>query len=121
MKSLASFVFVLSFAAANADELADRGEYLVNLLSCDFCHTPGTMEGKADLKRRFSGSSVGIAYTAYAEPDRPGIVFPSNLTSDKKTGLADGAMKKSKPSSGQAWTNTDASKRPLCRGLVMRS
>ena len=72
---------------ADESELA-RGQYLVDLLGCGRCHTEGYLVGNEAHGPYLAGSQVGIAYTAYSEDDtNPGIVFPSNLTSDDYTGL----------------------------------
>ena len=71
--------------AAFADETQlQRGQYLVELLSCASCHTDGQLINDPNANRYLAGSSVGIAYS---NDERPGIVYPANLTSDKKTGL----------------------------------
>ena len=57
-----------------------RGEYLVSIMSCQDCHTPGTFYGKPDLTRRLSGSDLG-----WAGPW--GVVRPRNLTPDEETGI----------------------------------
>ena len=64
-----------------------HGEYLVEMLGCGSCHTDGALVGKPDMRRSMAGSSVGIAYTNPLENKNPGIVFPRNLTPDRKTGL----------------------------------
>lgn len=85
--AIAGLVLLTGIWAAAADQAsAERGEYLVALLSCGYCHTPGGMEGNPDSSRELGGSSIGIAYTAHDDPDRPGIIFPSNLT-PHSTGL----------------------------------
>jgi len=76
-------------AGASADEsdLA-RGQYLVSLLGCGRCHTEGYLTGNQPEGPFLAGSRVGIAYTAYSEDEnRPGVVFPGNLTGDHATGL----------------------------------
>lgn len=67
-------------AAAPAETPAQRGEYLVLVGGCDDCHTPGTMAGAADMKRRFSGSEI-----PWSGPW--GTTYAKNLTSDPETGL----------------------------------
>jgi mono/diheme cytochrome c family protein len=62
----------------------ERGEYLVNLLSCAACHTDGQLINKPRVDRYLAGSSVGIAYT---DDEKPGVVYPANLTPDPETGL----------------------------------
>lgn len=64
---------------AAADKLA-RGKYLVEAIGCNDCHTPGTFYGAPDFSRFLSGSEL-----AWEGPW--GLVFASNLTSDRETGL----------------------------------
>lgn len=64
--------------AASAD--ATRGQYLVSIMDCAGCHTPGALQGQPDPDRRLAGSGVGFATPA-------GIVYPPNLTPDPETGL----------------------------------
>jgi len=78
---LASLLPVL--ASADAAQVA-RGSYLVDLLSCAACHTDGQLINDPVAERYLAGSTIGIAYTNH---ERPGVVFPSNLTPDKETGL----------------------------------
>ena len=73
-------------AAAAEKASAERGEYLVALLSCGYCHTPGGMEDNPDSTRELGGSRIGIAYTPHKDPDQPGIIFAGNLT-PHSTGL----------------------------------
>lgn len=80
---------VVLAGGAQAETKVERGEYLVNLLSCAYCHTEGALVGRPDPKRYLSGSSIGIAYTPFKEPDLPAVVFARNLTSDQETGLGD--------------------------------
>lgn len=67
--------------------LVERGEYLVELLGCGGCHTDGALEGAPDMSKALAGSSIGIAWTNPFGNDRPGIVYPPNLTPDIATGL----------------------------------
>jgi len=57
-----------------------RGKYLVTLMSCTDCHTPGYFFGKPDNARFLGGSDVGFAIP-------PGVFHGPNLTPDKETGL----------------------------------
>ncbi len=63
----------------HADRVA-RGKYLVNMIGCNDCHTPGTFYGSPDLSRFLAGSEMG-----WAGPW--GTVYAANLTSDSETGL----------------------------------
>src|SRR5580765_7299459 len=64
--------------AAAVDPVA-RGRYLVTLMSCNDCHTPGYFYGAPDTTRRLSGSDVG-----WIGPW--GVVHARNLTPDS-TGI----------------------------------
>ena len=58
-----------------------RGEYLVAIMDCTGCHTPGTLLGKPDMARHLGGSEVGFQIPGL------GIFYPPNLTPDPETGL----------------------------------
>lgn len=58
-----------------------RGKYLVSIIPCTDCHTPGHFLGKPDLTRDLGGSDVGFAVPGL------GVFYGSNLTPDKETGL----------------------------------
>jgi mono/diheme cytochrome c family protein len=58
-----------------------RGEYLVSIMDCSGCHTPGALAGKPDFTRRLAGSDIGFRVPG------AGIVYPPNLTPDPETGL----------------------------------
>jgi len=46
---------------ANAtDWQAARGKYLLSIIPCTDCHTPGTFLGKPDMSRYLGGSEVGF-------------------------------------------------------------
>lgn len=75
-----------NFAPENLYQV-ERGEYLVELLGCGSCHTDGALEGVPDFDRALAGSGIGIAYSSPMGNERPGIVFPPNLTPDEETGL----------------------------------
>ena len=67
----------------------ERGKYLVELLGCGSCHTNGALSGQPDVERPLAGSRTGIAYTSPLENDRPGVVYPSNITPEQATGIGD--------------------------------
>lgn len=85
--SFALCLFVLSCAtaeppatvAAKQDPVA-RGRYLVTIMSCNDCHTPGYFYGAPDTNRMLSGSDVG-----WVGPW--GVVRARNLTPDTATGI----------------------------------
>ena len=67
---------------AHSDERqVQRGKYLVGIVGCGDCHTPGHFFGKPDPSRALSGSEVGF------EVPQLGVFYGSNLTPDKETGL----------------------------------
>ncbi len=68
-------------AANAADSQVERGKYLVSVISCTDCHTPGTFLGKPDMTRYLGGSDVGF------EVPGLGIFYGANLTPDKETGI----------------------------------
>ncbi len=65
----------------------ERGKYLVELLACGSCHTDGALEGVPNFNRSLAGSGVGIAYSNPLGTERPGVVYPPNITPDKETGI----------------------------------
>jgi hypothetical protein len=67
----------------------EHGRYLVELLGCGNCHTDGALIGEPDATRLLAGSAVGIAWSNPLEVRNPGVVYPSNLTSDPQTGIGD--------------------------------
>jgi mono/diheme cytochrome c family protein len=69
--------------------LVKHGEYLVELLACGACHTDGALEGSPRVGKALAGSSIGIAYMNPFNNDRPGVVYPSNITPDRETGIGD--------------------------------
>ncbi|MEM8817106.1 MAG: cytochrome c [Pseudomonadota bacterium] len=68
-------------------EQVERGEYLVELLGCGACHTDGALVGEANPARSLAGSRIGIAWSNPLGEKNPGVVYPSNLTSDVETGI----------------------------------
>lgn len=76
----AGLVVPLSAAGA-AETQVQRGKYLVSIIPCTDCHTPGTFLGKPDMKRYLGGSDVGF------EVPGLGIFYGPNLTPDDETGL----------------------------------
>jgi len=67
-------------SAAAQDQVA-RGKYLVTIMGCNDCHTPGALLGKPDMAHMLSGSDVGF------EVPGLGVFVGRNLTPDKETGL----------------------------------
>jgi hypothetical protein len=64
-----------------ADQQVERGKYLVNIIPCTDCHTPGSFLGHPDMTRYLGGSEVGF------EVPGLGVFYGPNLTPDKDTGL----------------------------------
>jgi mono/diheme cytochrome c family protein len=96
--------------AATPDQVqatrVERGEYLVNAMGCDDCHTPWVMgpNGPApDMTRRLSGHPEGLKVDQMPKLPEPwgfagtlsntawtgpwGISYTANLTSDPNTGI----------------------------------
>ncbi len=72
---------LVSSPSAYAQTQTQRGEYLVTIMDCTGCHTPGTFLGKPDMQRPLAGSEVGFQVPGL------GIFYPPNLTPDPETGL----------------------------------
>jgi mono/diheme cytochrome c family protein len=64
-----------------ASRQVERGKYLVSVISCTDCHTPGTFLGHPDMKRYLGGSEVGF------EVPGLGVFYGANITPDKDTGI----------------------------------
>ncbi|HEX7078281.1 MAG TPA: c-type cytochrome [Candidatus Eisenbacteria bacterium] len=62
------------------EDQVKRGEYLVETVGCESCHTPGGMYGLPDPQRRLAGSDVGWKGVW-------GVRYAPNLTPDEMTGL----------------------------------
>lgn len=77
-----------NFAPENRFEV-ERGEYLVELLGCGGCHTDGALEGAPIMARSLAGSRIGIAWMNPFNNDRPGVVYPPNITPDTETGIGE--------------------------------
>lgn len=90
--------------AQAADEVA-RGKYLVTVISCTDCHTPGNFLGKPDMARFLGGSEVGFVVPGL------GTFYGPNLTPDKATGLGNWTK-------AQIVTAITAGKRPDGRMLA---
>jgi len=66
--------------AMSAEQKVARGRYLVTVLGCSDCHTPGYLYGSPDTTRLLSGSELG-----WRGPW--GVSFAPNLTPDSTTGI----------------------------------
>ena len=78
--ALAAFVQPAEAQNKQNNQQIARGKYLVTLMGCTDCHTPGYFFGKPDNSRYLGGSDVGFAIP-------PGVFYGPNLTPDKDTGL----------------------------------
>jgi mono/diheme cytochrome c family protein len=79
--SLATLLVGLLTTAAGAETPAERGEYLVTVMGCTDCHTPGHFLGQPDMTRFLGGSDVGFEIPGL------GIFYGRNLTPDPETGI----------------------------------
>lgn len=79
-KAIAAAALSIAQPARSPEQLK-RGEYLVAIMDCTGCHTPGVLLGKPDPQRALAGSEVGFQIPGL------GVFFPPNLTSDPETGL----------------------------------
>ena len=66
--------------APGEPERVTRGRYLVTIMDCAGCHTPGALAGQPDPNRYLAGSNIGFGFPG-------GVVYPPNLTPDPETGL----------------------------------
>lgn len=64
------------------DDPVARGAYYASLMHCVMCHTPPGKEGAPDMSKAFAG---GFPMEIPLMGD--GVVYSSNITSDKKTGI----------------------------------
>ncbi len=72
---------MLSGTAAHAESQLERGAYLVQIMGCGDCHTPGHFFGKPDVAHKLSGSDVGFVVPGL------GYFWGTNLTPDRETGI----------------------------------
>ncbi len=79
---MAAMIACLPITAPHAaDTQVERGKYLVTIIGCGDCHTPGTFLGHPDMSRFLGGSDVGFGLPGL------GVFVGPNLTPDKATGL----------------------------------
>jgi mono/diheme cytochrome c family protein len=78
---LGSTTLAVSVTTADAASQVDRGKYLVTVMGCSDCHTPGNFLGHPDMSRFLGGSDVGFAIPGM------GVFVGRNLTPDNDTGL----------------------------------
>jgi mono/diheme cytochrome c family protein len=67
--------------AKAADPQVERGGYLVRIMGCGDCHTPGHFFGHPDMTKMLAGSDVGFGIPNL------GVFAGPNLTPDPATGL----------------------------------
>lgn len=61
--------------------LVERGRYLVSVIGCGDCHTPGALAGRPDMAHPLTGSEVGF------EVPGLGVFYGPNLTPHREAGL----------------------------------
>ncbi len=85
--SIAIIILVSAMASASEVRAAEnglsQGGYLVRIMDCSGCHTPGALRGQPDPTRFLGGGDVGIQIPGL------GTFFAPNLTTDRATGLGD--------------------------------
>lgn len=77
--ALLAATFAVSAQAASPQ--VERGKYLVEIMGCTDCHTPGHFLGHPDETRYLGGSDVGFGIPHL------GVFVGPNLTPDTETGL----------------------------------
>jgi mono/diheme cytochrome c family protein len=70
-----------SACAPSHDQQVAHGQYLVKVMGCGDCHTPGGLSPKPDMTRLLGGSDSDFIMPGI------GVFVPPNLTPDKATGL----------------------------------
>ena len=68
-------------ARSDGSSTVARGEYLVKIMDCTGCHTPGALIGKPDFSRFLAGADVGFRVPTV------GVIYAPNLTPDPEAGL----------------------------------
>lgn len=79
---LSATAWLASACAPSHDQQVAHGAYLVKVIGCGECHTPGAFSAKPDAARVLAGADGG----AIVVPGL-GAYAPRNLTPDKATGL----------------------------------
>lgn len=72
---------ISAIGAYGASNQVKRGKYLVSVMGCSDCHTPGYFFGHPNMHKFLAGSDVGFSIP------RLGVFPGRNLTPDNKTGL----------------------------------
>lgn len=78
--ALAVMLTASACAPSHEDQVA-RGRYLVSVIGCSDCHTPGGLTPKPDASRHLGGADAQFIIPG------AGTFTPPNLTPDKATGL----------------------------------
>jgi mono/diheme cytochrome c family protein len=78
---LAVAATLASACTPSHDQQVARGLYLVKVMGCGDCHTPGGLTPKPDMSRLLAGSDANFVVPGV------GTFGPPNLTPDKGTGL----------------------------------
>lgn len=86
LAALAAVVILAGASSASAEENAHkgdaaRGKYLVGIMGCNDCHTPGYFMGNPDMTKFLGGADIGFALPGL------GYFYGPNLTPHEK-GLA---------------------------------
>jgi mono/diheme cytochrome c family protein len=68
-------------AAYAADPQVERGKYLVSVMGCHDCHTPGYFLGHEQTDKFLGGSDIGFSIPGL------GVFRAPNLTPDNETGM----------------------------------
>ena len=79
--AITGLTIALAGCGPNAGDKVARGKYLVTIISCSDCHTPGALVGTPNMNSYLAGSDVG-----FFEPGS-GYFYGPNLTPDEATGL----------------------------------
>ncbi|HEV2365491.1 MAG TPA: cytochrome c [Caulobacteraceae bacterium] len=79
--AVALAALALGACGQNHQAQVARGKYLVTVMGCSDCHTPGGFTPKPDMSRYLGGSDIEFEMTGI------GVFTPPNLTPDKATGL----------------------------------
>ncbi len=88
LSMLLGVAFGMSLSDAQAaSRLVQRGKYLVSIIPCTDCHTPGSFLGHPDMTRYLGGSEVGFMVPGL------GVFYAPNLTPDKDTGLGNWTLR----------------------------
>lgn len=77
----ATILLAAGMGGANAETLAERGEYLSHIMDCGGCHNTGAFTPNPNVATPLAGSDIGF------EVPGLGVFYPPNLTPDKATGL----------------------------------